>query len=231
MPCSSPERDLLTFWLAGSLDAGEAERVARHVATCDSCRSDAAEARELIEGLRTLHLTAEEVAAVAAGEMESPHVLACEQCRHEVAQLKEVNATLAAGSGRSPLRRRWMPLGVAALAAAADVADVVLVPRSQLEPRIDRGPASPNVMLAPMTMSDGGVPTFRWTPTSNATRYRVSVFTVDGRPVWTRDVDAPPINWPAEEPRTPGNYTWNVDAFAGSTIVARARLSDFEVTR
>ncbi|MBZ5560621.1 MAG: zf-HC2 domain-containing protein [Acidobacteriia bacterium] len=45
MPCSSPERELLTFWLAGSLDAGEAERVARHVAMCDSCRSDAANGR------------------------------------------------------------------------------------------------------------------------------------------------------------------------------------------
>lgn len=232
MPCSSPERELLTFWLTGSLDAGEAERVARHVAMCDSCRSDAADGRELIEGLRTLHLTAEEVVAVAAGEMESPHVLVCGQCRREVAQLKEVSAALASESGRSPFRRRWMPLGVAALVADAVVAVVVrVVPRSQPQTRVDRGPASPNVPLAPMTLSADGVPTFRWTPTSAATRYRVSVFTVDGRPVWTREVDAPPITWPAEEPRTPGKYTWSVDALDGGAIVARSRLADFEVTR
>jgi hypothetical protein len=114
--CSSEARNLITFWLAGTLGSDEADTVARHVAGCDECRAAAAEGAALIAGLRDLHLPADEIVAAAAGELTSPHVLVCSRCRDEIGLLRDVNADLARTTGAIAPARRW-PLGLAAAAA------------------------------------------------------------------------------------------------------------------
>ena len=98
MSCASPERELVTFWVAGSLTPAEVAAVSHHVAGCDECRAAARESAVLVEGLQALHLSTEEIASAAAFETDSPHVLVCSRCREEIAVLRTVNADLAARS-------------------------------------------------------------------------------------------------------------------------------------
>ena len=117
MTCSSDTRELLTFWLAGSLSPGEAARVAGHIATCAECREAAREGAVLVKGLESLHLEADEVVSAAAGDLHSTHLLVCSRCRDEVALLRGISADLAA----TGVRAGWTPSRRAGLAAAAAI--------------------------------------------------------------------------------------------------------------
>ena len=117
MTCSSDTRELLTFWLAGSLSPGEAARVAGHIATCAECREAAREGAVLVKGLESLHLEADEVVSAAAGDLHSTHLLVCSRCRDEVALLRGISNDLAATSARAG----WTPSRRAGLAAAAAI--------------------------------------------------------------------------------------------------------------
>jgi hypothetical protein len=70
-----------------------------------------------------------------------------------------------------------------------------------------------------------------WTPLSEATRYRVEVFSEDGRPIWTREVTVPIVQWPADVARARGAYRWRVDAMSGADVIARSRLTVLELSR
>src|SRR5712672_3506224 len=94
MTCSSPSRELITFWLAGSLSPDEAALVERHVASCADCREAVDAGRAVVRGFQGLHLSADEIVAAAAGELQPPHLLACSRCREEVALLRSINADL-----------------------------------------------------------------------------------------------------------------------------------------
>lgn len=236
MSCSSELRELVTFWAAGTLSRDEADAVARHVAGCDECRAAAIEGAALIDGIRELHLTSDEIVATAAGDLTSPHVLVCPRCRDEVALLRDLNADLAQGAILPErhgwrARRVWLPTAVAALAASVGLVAFLVVPRRPLDDQAAlRGGTPALVELLPVSRLND-VLTFAWTPVSGATRYRVSVFFEDGRTVWSREVAAPPLGWPDGVARGAERYRWSVEALAGSVLVARSRLADLEVGR
>ena len=230
MSCPSPVRELVTFFLAGTLSQDEARLVSLHLETCADCRADVADGRVVVEGLRELHLRADEVVAAAAGDLNSSHLLVCSRCRDEVALLRTVNGDLAASSRRGT--RRWQAITIAALAAMAAVLAISLVPRRAADDHSTRsGSRLATVELLRATTAADGAPTFVWTPVDGATRYRVELFSEDGRSLWARDVDAPPVTWPADVPRAAGSYKWSVVALAGTTVVARSRLADLDVPR
>lgn len=251
MSCSAPPRELITFWLAGSLSPADAALVSSHVEGCAECRVAAVEGLAVMKGISELHLAADEVVAAAAGDLDSPHVLVCSRCRDEVALLRTINADLTKTPGRSErvawladrsadggarregiLTRRWRPIGLTALAATAAFFAFWLGPRGPADNQTAlRGGETAVVELLPATIGAGGVPTFAWTPRAAATRYRVDIFTEDGRPVWIREVEAPPVRWPDEVPRTAGAYRWRVEALEGSAVVARSRLAEVEIVR
>ena len=230
MSCTAPTRELITFWVAGSLGPDEAAQVSNHVDSCAECRAAAIEGLTLVKGIRELHLTAEEIVAAAAGDVNAPHVLVCSRCRDEVTMLRAVNADLTLASGSSARWRR--PAGLAMLAAAAVILAFWVVPRRAPDTQITRSANPPAaVELLPTTQDAGRVPIFNWRPLSAATRYRVGVFSADGQAVWVREVDAPPVRWPDEVARTPGAYRWRVEALTGAVAVARSRLTEFEIPR
>lgn len=257
MTCSAPPRELITFWLAGSLSPADAALVSSHVESCAECRLAAVEGLAVVKGFSELHLAADEVVAAAAGDLDAPHVLVCSRCRDEVALLRTINADLTRTSRRSGwiarlvrrrvpareagaqsetlpgrLARRWRPIGLAALAAAAASFVFWLGPdRPADDQTVLRGGAPAVVDLLPATTGADGVPTFTWTPRKAATRYRVSLFTEDGRLVWAREVASPPARWPDEVVRTAGAYRWRVEALAGGAVAARSRLAELEVRR
>ena len=229
MSCSSPERELVSFWLAGTLDPDEAAQVARHVDECPDCRADVVAGRVLVDGLRALHLTAEEVVSAAAGEFNTAHLLVCAQCRDEVARLRTVNADLGA---RATSARRWRPIGLAIGIAAALFLAVWIIPHRTADDRSAiRGDADVGIAGLLATTDAGGVPTFSWTLLAAATSYRLEVFSADGQPAWSRDVGAPPVRWPADAPRTLGAYRWRVDALSAGIVVARSTLGSVDITR
>ncbi len=94
MTCTAPENELLAFWAAGTLSAEEAARVKNHVAGCAECQTAAAEIERLVQGLRALHLTSEEVVAAAWGEGSVEHLDICARCRDEVEALRAMNRDL-----------------------------------------------------------------------------------------------------------------------------------------
>jgi hypothetical protein len=231
--CTDPSCELVTFWLAGSLGPAEAAAVASHVESCAECRAAALEGLSLVRGLRDLHLPAGDVVAAAAGEMSPPHLLVCARCRDEVALLRTVNADLGRTldvPARPPSARRWQPIGLAALAAAAVLALVWIAPHHPPPPDLTtvRGTTLAAVDLLPVATQDG-VPTLAWKPVASATRYRVEVFTDDGRPVWARETEAPRFAWPDDVARTSGPYRWRVDALRAGAVVARSRLAPLEI--
>ena len=85
--------------------------------------------------------------------------------------------------------------------------------------------------LLPAAPGADGVPVFSWVPLPSATRYRIDLFSEDGRPIWTRDVDGPPARWPDDVPRAPASYRWRVEALAAGISVARSRMAAFEIAR
>src|SRR5260221_433871 len=94
MTCSSPSRELITFWLAGSLSPDEAALVERHVASCADCREAVGAGRGVVGVFQGLHPSGDKMVAAGAGEWQPPHLLACSRCREEVALLRSINADL-----------------------------------------------------------------------------------------------------------------------------------------
>jgi hypothetical protein len=102
MSCAAPERDLLVFLAARTLEAGEEKAALQHVASCPECKEDLAEALHLARGVRSLHLTSEEVVDAAWAGTRSAHLDACPQCDADVKAVQRSNEEL----DRSALPRR-----------------------------------------------------------------------------------------------------------------------------
>lgn len=106
MDCSAPERGLIPFLAAGTLDAAEQAAAAAHARDCEACGAELAAARELLDGLRATHLTADEIVEAAATGEAPAHLDVCPACRAERDALREVNADLAREERRPSFWRR-----------------------------------------------------------------------------------------------------------------------------
>jgi hypothetical protein len=158
------------------------------------------------------------------------HFLECPECLALMQTLSELPAVLRAPQRLAAVPvRRWRPIAFASLAAAAALA-VWLVPWHPAGDQALRGGAHAVVELLPTTTDAAGLTSFAWTPLAGAGRYRISLFSEDGRTVWTREVDAPPVRWPDDVPRAAGAYRWRVEALASGAIVGRSRLAVLEIT-
>lgn len=144
MSCTSATRELITFWLAGSLSDAEATQVASHVESCAECREAAIDGAALVTGLRELHLRADEIVAAASGDPAAAHLLVCSRCREEVALLRGINADLARTVVHASRAREWR-LG---LAAVASVIVAVTILWQVIRPAPERAPSVGTVAVA-----------------------------------------------------------------------------------
>lgn len=182
---------------------------------------------------------------LASGELEAgarnaafDHIVGCERCsriwRGVLTLESEAQAQglipRAAPARVSWLRSPLLPLALAATLVLA-IGGMVLLRQPTGDQTSLRGTARAEVEHLTTTIGADGVPTFAWTPLVTATRYRLDLFSIDGRPLWTREVQAPTVRWPDDELRTTGAYRWRVEALNAGAVVARSRLAEFEVPR
>jgi len=108
--CAAPERETLVFLAAGSLDPQQRAVAVAHLDSCPECRLEWPALRELVDGLRELHLTSQEVVAAAANGRDPEHLASCARCRDEVESLRQVDRDL--GRPRRVVTQPW-PLAAA----------------------------------------------------------------------------------------------------------------------
>ena len=185
---------------------------------------------------------------LAHGEIAAPerdalfdHITACTSC----SQIWRGVVTLrseAQAQGLIPrdvaTRTAWLRSPVVYLAVAATlvavISGVVMNRQTVTDLSGDRSVMRSNGAVAvedPSASTERGVTTFTWAPLPGAASYRVSAFSDEGLPVWTREVAAPPLAWPAEIAREAGRYRWRVEALGDGTVRATSRLSVLEVPR
>jgi len=124
MSCESSLRESQPFLAAGSLDEAERRAAEAHAASCPECAQELKEARAVMDGLRALHLTADEVVEAAWGGPLPGHLQDCPRCQAEVEAVRQANtelgpaAVLAAperfGQRASRLLARFAPPALAA---------------------------------------------------------------------------------------------------------------------
>jgi hypothetical protein len=123
MTCAAPERELLPFLAAGALGDDERRAAVAHASGCSDCREELRAGRQLAEGLRSLHLTADEVVDAAWSGARPPHLAECPRCAADVDAITRVNAELDAASpprARSRPAGAWLPwVGMAAALVAS----------------------------------------------------------------------------------------------------------------
>jgi len=166
------------------------------------------------------------------------HVVACERCSRiwrGVLALRAEAETLELIPQAPAHTTTWWKSPVVQLAAAASLLVVIgglYASRPGTAPEVTR---TTNAMAPIETLmtayGNDGVPAFVWVPIVNVDRYRVEVFTDDGRPVWTREVAQPPAAWPGDIPRQTGTFRWRVAALRGDDVVARSAIVAVEITR
>lgn len=157
------------------------------------------------------------------------HFLECPDCLALMQALAELPAVLSEAPAVAAPARRWRPLGLAALTAAAASFAIWLGTRPPDDPGVLRGGAHGVVELLPSAKGSDGALVLAWTPLSGATRYRVTLFSDDGRTIWTREAVVPPARWPDDVARAAGVYHWRVEALAGDAVLGRSRLADVEI--
>lgn len=184
-------------------------------------------------------LTANEVPADERA-IHFDHIVTCEHCstiwRGVLALRSEAETQGLIAPEASVRPSSWMRSPIAAFAIAATLVIVVggvyLARRPVPDSTTLRGtPAAPPVEGLMMAYNAENVPNFVWTPMVEAARYRVEVFSEDGRPIWTREVTVPIVQWPADVPRAKGAYRWRVEATNGAEVIARSRLTPMELSR
>jgi hypothetical protein len=177
-------------------------------------------------------------ADAARREAAFDHVVACERCsriwRGVLALREEAETQKLIPRAPVPVTP-WWKASLVPLAAAASLLVVIgglYVSRQGTAPEVTRttGAMAPIETLMTAYGNDG-VPAFVWVPVANVDRYRVEVFTDDGRPVWTREVAQPPAAWPGDIPRQSGTFRWRVAALRGGDVVARSAIVAVEITR
>jgi hypothetical protein len=166
------------------------------------------------------------------------HVLECDDCARVwrgVLALQEEAAAAGLVARERPAAPRWWQSGLVPLAAAAAlviaVSGVLMTRQPPETATVRSSTAIPALDGLMMSHSSEGVPMFIWTPVPGAARYHVELFTDDGRPVWSREVDAPPMRWPGDVPRSTGTFHWRVEAIGPEGVTARSRLTAVEISR
>lgn len=109
MSCQAPEAELLQALAAGTLSGAEREAVLAHVSACGECRAELPLLNEMVDGLRSLHLTAAELVEAAWSGRRPEHIGECGVCRAELETLLRVNREL-----RGPRRGFGIPHALAA---------------------------------------------------------------------------------------------------------------------
>jgi len=165
------------------------------------------------------------------------HVVQCALCSQKWKSISELTSAAAAegliapaaATPSSSWRSRYLPLAVAATLVVA-VAGVMLTRQPPPQPETMRSTSEvPPIEGLMMAYDPAGVPTLVWPPVTRATRYRVEIFSEDGRPVWSAEVASPPARWPETTPRVKGAYRWRVDALDRDSVIARSRLMPMEI--
>jgi hypothetical protein len=173
----------------------------------------------------------------AARDAAFDHVIQCEDCSRvwrgilTLRSEAETQGLIApAAPARAPFwRSRLIPLAAAAALVLAVAG--LLISRAPSPDAVRSAGALPPIDGLMMAIDPEGVPTFVWPPFATAERYRIEVFSEDGRPVWNGEVGAPPARWPADVPRAKGSYRWRVEAVSGDVAVARSRLTPMGLVR
>jgi anti-sigma factor RsiW len=172
--CQESERGALTFLAAGTLDEPERAAVIAHLEGCPACQAEWPGVRRLVEGLRELHLTPQQVIDAAVSGAHGDHLRLCGRCRDEVETLRLVDrdlarsrpkvalawklaASLAVGAGAGLLLRPELLPEASPAAAARAAADVRRI--EELERRLDElerpQPNVPLVELQPDSLRGG----------------------------------------------------------------------------
>lgn len=133
-----------------------------------------------------------------------------------------------------PARARRAALAAAAVAVAAAAAVILwLAVRDDGAARTPalRGDAPAVIEVLAPTGAVTPPVELAWRPVAGAARYRVEVFTVDGRPVWSREVAAPRVAWPADVPApAPGaELRWRVEARDGDAVRAASPVKPLRI--
>ena len=121
-------------------------------------------------------------------------------------------------------RPLWRPIAAAASAlAAAAVIAIVAWPRSPGTNHAVRGEGDRAVELLPIAAPCSPCE-FAWKPVPGAARYRVEVFTAEGRVAWSAEVDGGSATWPARD-AAPGAYQWRVEALDRDGVIAHSTIA------
>ena len=166
------------------------------------------------------------------------HIVTCEHCstiwRGVLALRSEAETQGLIAPEVAVRSSSWLRSPIAAFAIAATLLVVVggvYLARRPVDEAATRGSSAPPVEGLMMAYNALGVANFVWTPLPEATRYKVEVFSEDGRPIWTREVTVPIVQWPADVPHAKGAYRWRVEASNGADVIARSRLTVLELSR
>jgi hypothetical protein len=119
------------------------------------------------------------------------------------------------------MRRALYAIGGVAFAAAAVMIAWIALGRGSLAESYEpyngtlRGdaPATPGIELAAGTAAR-----VAWQPVAGADRYAITLFTFDGRVLWTREVTAAVLE--IAPPLAAGRYRWQVEAWTGGRRIA-----------
>jgi alkylhydroperoxidase family enzyme len=185
---------------------------------------------------------------LAHGEVAAPerdalfdHITACESCSQiwrGILTLRSEAQDQGLIPRDVPARAAWLRSPAVYLAVAATlvavISGVVLNRQTVADLSGDRSAMRSSgaaIVDGLSSATVNGATTLAWTPLAGAASYRVSVFSGDGLPVWTRDAAAPPMAWPADVARAAGLYRWRVEALGDGTVQATSRLAILEVAR
>jgi hypothetical protein len=208
-----------------------------HQLNCDEITD-----RALIEGY-----VADRLGEAETEAFES-HYLTCERCQNEVRlalairealpEVREAGLHAPAESEVSVISRRLKVGAAAALAVAAVLAGLLLIPPAQLDR--ESAPAqrdeATGVEVAPSLGPPVGlvvsVEMFEWSQVPAADLYRITVYDAEGAVVWeaeTRDTLITPPDSTEFEPDA--RYVWTVAARVGFDRWLSSELVDFTISR
>lgn len=167
------------------------------------------------------------------------HVTACAECTRVWRGVLTLRSEAEARGLIAPTAaaaRPWWRSQMVVLATAASVllavAGFFVTLGTDFDPTADRGAgALPSVEKLIVDYPNDGTPQLTWSAVTGATKYRLDVFTEDGTPVWSAEVNVSPAGWPAKVPHPNGRYRWRVEAVGAEGTIARSRLTPLEIAR
>jgi hypothetical protein len=178
-------------------------------------------------------------AAQSERDLLFAHVMTCTQCSEvwrslsflQIEAEREGLIEPRAATSASWFRSMLMPIAIAATLVIGIASVVLLRPPAPVDD-VSRGTTTMAAVEGlMMAYAADATPMLLWTPVPAATTYHVEIFTEDGRPLWSGDVDTPPMRWPSGTPREKGAYRWRVEARNANGAVARSTLMPLELTR